>query len=178
MTQDIKTDQIDDDRALAGIGYPRTTRHLIPGKNIQEDSLLATDYLNHFNEIIMLLDIIPSMPECFEDMRDWKPKTYQAHFFDTNFQNKDLAVHAYYNAPARYRQPFDQVVSRMDSLLVQTLSELCAAVDANDEEAIKVICTSVGPRLRRLGDVAGAIINGNAMTVEKGEIEKLLAEAT
>lgn len=176
MTQNVEINQIDDDRALGGIGYPRTTRRLVPGKNIQEDSLLATDYLNHFNEMIMLLEIIPSMPDCFEDMRDWKPKSYQAHFTDTNFQNKDLAVHAYYNAPARYRQPFDQVVSRMDSLLVQALTELCAAVDANDTETTEVICAAVGPRLRRLGDVAGAIINGNAMTVEEDEIEQLLAE--
>jgi hypothetical protein len=176
VAQDVEIDQVDDDRALGGIGYPRTTRRLVPGKNIQEDSLLATDYLNHFNEIIMLLEIIPSMPDCFEDMRDWKPKTYQAHFIETNFQNKDLAVHAYYNAPARYRQPFDQVVGRMDALLVHALSELSAAVDAHDTETIEVICASVGPRLRRLGDVAGAIINGNAMTVEENEIETLLAE--
>ena len=24
---------------------------------------LATDYLNHYNEIVMLLDLVPSMPE-------------------------------------------------------------------------------------------------------------------
>jgi len=176
VTQNLEINQIDDDRALGGIGYPRTTRRLVPGKNIQEDSLLATDYLNHFNEMIMLLEIIPSMPDCFDDMRDWKPKSYQAHFIDTNFQNKDLAVHAYYNAPARYRQPFDQVVNRMDNLLVQALTELSASVDANDTETTEVICAAVGPRLRRLGDVAGAIINGNAMTVEEDEIEQLLSE--
>ena len=29
----------------------------VRGKNINEETLLATDYLNHFNEIIMLFDI-------------------------------------------------------------------------------------------------------------------------
>ena len=37
------------------------------GTNIDPQTLLATDYLNHFNEIVMLLELIPDMPECFED---------------------------------------------------------------------------------------------------------------
>ena len=54
--------------ALPQIAY---IARLVRGKNINETSLLATDYLNHFNEIIMLLDMIPSMPECLEDARGW-----------------------------------------------------------------------------------------------------------
>ena len=32
--------------------------------NINPKTRLASDYLNHFNEAIMLLDLLPSMPEC------------------------------------------------------------------------------------------------------------------
>jgi hypothetical protein len=35
--------------------------------NINPQSGLATDYLNHFNEAIMLLEMIPDMPDCVED---------------------------------------------------------------------------------------------------------------
>ena len=39
------------------------TEHLrahTKGTNVNEETLLTTDYLNHFNEIIMLLEIVPS----------------------------------------------------------------------------------------------------------------------
>lgn len=35
--------------------------------NINPRTGLATDYLNHFNEAVMLLEMIPDMPECAED---------------------------------------------------------------------------------------------------------------
>ena len=37
--------------------------------NINPETGLASDYLNHFNEAIMLLDMIPALPECTEDFR-------------------------------------------------------------------------------------------------------------
>ncbi len=51
---------------------PRETRdylafqHKVRGTNINEQTLLATDYLNHFNEIAMMLEMIPDMPEFLE----------------------------------------------------------------------------------------------------------------
>jgi hypothetical protein len=41
--------------------------------NINPRTGLATDYLNHFNEAIMLLEMIPDMPECAEDFLGWQP---------------------------------------------------------------------------------------------------------
>ena len=48
--------------------------------NINPRTGLATDYLNHFNEAIMLLEMIPDMPECFEDFLGWQPLSYAEHF--------------------------------------------------------------------------------------------------
>jgi len=35
--------------------------------NINPPTGLATDYLNHFSEAVMLLEMVPVMPECAED---------------------------------------------------------------------------------------------------------------
>ena len=48
--------------------------------NINPKTGLATDYLNHFNEAIMLLEMIPSMPECTGDFLAWEPLSYAEHF--------------------------------------------------------------------------------------------------
>ena len=54
--------------------------------NINPRTGLATDYLNHFNEAIMLLEMIPDMPECAEDFLLWYPLSYREHFTASQFQ--------------------------------------------------------------------------------------------
>ena len=37
---------------------------------------LANDYLNLFNELVMMLEQIPQMPELLQDLLAWKPVSY------------------------------------------------------------------------------------------------------
>lgn len=85
-------------------------RSLVIGKNINPETLLATDYLNHFNEVIMLLEMTPDMPECFEDIKAWAPKGYEQHFRDSGFAEKELAILAYRHSPSQYRTAFDSTI--------------------------------------------------------------------
>ena len=45
--------------------------------NINPATGLATDYLNHFNEAIMLLEMLSSCPECRADFLGWRPTSYR-----------------------------------------------------------------------------------------------------
>ena len=81
---------------------------------------LSTDYLNHFNEIVMLIEMVPDMPDMIEDCRLWHPKSYQQHFRDSGFSEKDLAIEAYDHVPNKFRTPFEATIAK--SLLVQTMA--------------------------------------------------------
>src|SRR5271156_4910600 len=85
--------------------------------NINPRTRLATDYLNHFNEAVMLLEMIPDMPECAEDFLAWKPLSYAEHFTASNFKARDLAIEAYNTADARIRTDFDNITSAITSIL-------------------------------------------------------------
>src|SRR3954467_9650430 len=63
--------------------------------NINPKTGLATDYLNHFNEAIMLLDLLPQMPECIVELIGWEPLSYQEHFTASNLKDRELAIAAY-----------------------------------------------------------------------------------
>ena len=108
--------------------HSRTLARLVKGKNINEETLLATDYLNHFNEIVMLLDMVPTMPECLDDAKAWAPKSYEQHFQDSVFADKDLAILAYQNAPPQFREPFDDTVAAMNALVAEGLTSIEASV--------------------------------------------------
>jgi hypothetical protein len=47
--------------------------HRLQGSNVNPLTLLATDYLNHFNEIVMIFGIVGDCPECLEDAAAWQP---------------------------------------------------------------------------------------------------------
>lgn len=99
---------------------------MLAAANINPESFLATDYLNHYNEIVMLLEMIPDMPELLEDAGEWAPKSYQQHFIDSGFQAKDLAIKAYETAPYSYRTAFEAICTEMDKIIKSTLNGLAA----------------------------------------------------
>src|ERR1700687_5186756 len=85
--------------------------------NINPRTGLATDYLNHFNEAIMLLEMIPDIPDCAEDFLAWYPLSYAEHFTLSNFKARDLAIEAYELADTSTRAEFDNITSTMTSIL-------------------------------------------------------------
>src|SRR5579859_1732062 len=96
--------------------------------NINPRTGLATDYLNHFNEAIMLLEMIPDMPECAEDFLGWQPLSYTEHFTASNFKARDLAIAAYDSADAGIRAAFDSTTSAMTSILNEVSAAMRGAV--------------------------------------------------
>src|ERR1700731_1437007 len=85
--------------------------------NINPRTGLATDYLNHFNEAVMLLEMIPDMPECAEDFLVWRPRSYAEHFTASNLKARDLAISAYNTADIRVSTEFDNATSAITSIL-------------------------------------------------------------
>ncbi len=81
--------------------------------NINPRTGLATDYLNHFNEAIMLLEMIPDLPESAEEFLRWHPRSYREHFMASNFRARELAIEAYDSADASIRAEFDNITSAM-----------------------------------------------------------------
>lgn len=144
------------------------------GTNINEQTLLATDYLNHFNEIVMLLEMIPDMPDCLEEAKEWRPKSYQDHFRDSSFSDKNLAVAAYDHSPARYRELFEETVSRMDQIVEVSIGRIEALLPNDDKEALAHVTTRASRGLQKLIDVCSAIIHGSEPTVDQDEIDELL----
>src|ERR1051326_4470707 len=102
--------------------------------NINPRTGLATDYLNHFNEAIMLLEMIPDMPECADDFLQWRPLSYAEHFIASNFQARDLAVSAYEAADPEIRAEFDQITGTMTNILT-AVSEAMGQVQQDKTRA-------------------------------------------
>jgi hypothetical protein len=132
---------------------------LLRAANINPRTGLATDYLNHFNEAIMLLEMIPDMPECAEDFLSWRPLSYTEHFRASNFKARDLAIAAYEAANAGIRAEFDNVTSAMTSILSAVIE---AMRDAQADKTRARLAEQATGWVKPLVTQAGGIINGDA----------------
>jgi hypothetical protein len=92
--------------------------------NIHPETRLATDYLNHFNEVIMLLELVPSMPDCIDDVLIWQPASYEEHFQRSHYRDKDLAIAAFEQAPVGARRRFLALVDEMNAVMLDTIEQL------------------------------------------------------
>jgi len=127
--------------------------------NINPRTGLATDYLNHFNEAIMLLEMIPYVPECADDFLEWHPLTYSEHFTASNFKARDLAIAAYESADAKIRAEFDNITSAMTSILTAVSA---AMREARQDKTRATLAQQATGWVKPLVMQAGGVINGGA----------------
>ena len=129
--------------------------------NINPATGLATDYLNHFNEAVMLLEMLSMCPDCLDDFRDWRPLSYREHFEASGFKGRDMAIAAYDAAEPSRRDCLDTLAGTMSAVLEATRMAMSADIPQASAIALaERAATLLRPPIARAG--AGAVINGDA----------------
>jgi hypothetical protein len=158
--EDISREDIIAAFRSAMIGHFRSH---VPGTNINEATLIASDYLNHFHELVMLLEAIGSEPKEFaNDLLSWHPLTYEQHFSESGFRDKNLAIAAYRRAPPQIRARFDEAVARLHGEALTIVGEVANELGKRNGRLDKT-CEKAAQRLRVLIEEANAIANGETL---------------
>jgi hypothetical protein len=136
--------------------------------NINPQTGLATDYLNHFNEAIMMIELAPQVPDCIEDLRAWRPLSYCEHFAASNFRERELAMAAYHQADPTLCRRLDEIVACMNALLLATTAAMAAA----PPDGLAALAAEALVQLRPLVARASAAIHGaGAATVATADAD-------
>ena len=106
-----------DPAAPAGASPPTSGNS---GPKINPLTGLSTDYLNHFTEAVMVLEMVGTMPECLEDLLAWQPKTYAEHFAASRFSNRDAIVDAYHATDPAMRAALDCTAELLNAMVKRT----------------------------------------------------------
>lgn len=149
---------------LSGVSAADDARAaLLRAANINPRTGLATDYLNHFNEAVMLLDMIPDLPDCVGDFLAWRPLSYREHFTASCFSGRDLAISAYDRADPAIRAEFDDITTTMTSILT-AVGEAMRQVRHDESRAL--LAGQAAGWVKPLVTLAGALINGASNDVD------------
>lgn len=156
--------------ADAGTPGAEARHRLLLDANINPHTGLATDYLNHFNEAIMLLEMIPDIPECAADFLTWQPIGYREHFAASNFKARELAIVTYDSTDPALRAEFDNLTGTMTSILTAVGA---AMREAKQDRTRAILAQQATGWVKPLVTLAGSMINGTGNSADVDSIMKL-----
>lgn len=157
-------------------------REAAPGRtdaNINPATGLATDYLNHFIEAIMLLEMAATCPDLIDDLHAWRPMSYREHFLASKFKGRDRAIAAYESAGPAARAGLDGLTATMTTVIEATRTTI-----SNDLSPLATgpLAERAAAWLKILVTRAGAVINGEIDVAQPGEaqaaVDRLMRQTT
>jgi hypothetical protein len=99
--------------------------------NINPATGLATDYLNHYNEVAMLIASLADTPEISEQVLEWRPVGYAAHFRLTGFRDRDLAAATFDAVPSAVKTRFFAARRELELAIIEVQDLIEAAPQAS-----------------------------------------------
>ena len=129
------------------------------GPNINPATGLSTDYLNHFTEAVMVLEMVGTMPECLDDLR-LGGEDLPEHFAASHFSNRDAIIAAYQSADPAVRAALDRTSDVLNAMVWRTRELVLQHIGTAEVEAI----ARRAPRPAAAADrPRAALINGTAL---------------
>jgi hypothetical protein len=148
-------------------------RERVSGTTIDSSTLLSTDYFNLFNEVIMLLGMLPDMPDMLDEVSAWEFKTYAQHFETSGLAFAPLAIEAYPHAPASALTSFEQNIEKMRSMIEEAKLVLRAELAGGDMDVFAGRAIRYSMELQRLVDTGSAIVHGQEAVLNQNAIDDL-----
>ncbi len=141
---------------------------------------LSTDYLNRFNEALMLIELAATDDSVIDDLTAWVCLGYREHFLASNLRCAAETVRAYDQVEAGRRRGFEQTCAAM-TRLIRTMTALLSEKPHPPE--LPLIVEVASESLRKLIGRTTHFINANGTidltTVEdrslQADVDALLA---
>ena len=122
---------------------------------------LANDYLNLFNEIVMLVEQLPTMTKLFNYIQPLTKNTYRDYFHRSVLPGRLSALETYDKLEPRFRREFETLVEELDRRSTGAVAVVRRQFKAGgeDNEALAPICEKAGATIREVLDKATMLVN-------------------
>jgi hypothetical protein len=139
--------------------------------NVNPATGLATDYLNLFNEALMLISMVGEAPELLDELADWEPASYVEHLRGSGFQHRDVVIAAYEAADLTLRTDFDAAARELCGSVDAAVTRLSALHDTKQplEQAAQELMAQLQAEIASLS----AMINGGGVSSSQDAIDAL-----
>lgn len=135
---------------------------------------LANDYLNVFNEILLLIEFLPSMPEMTDEALAWRPRSYCDYFRESAIPGAHDALRAYDEVDPDVRREFESILSRLTEIASRAQAEVeRQSGGPNYPDSVARACEETAEAMRAgLSYVSRLINEGRAAGAGRSRLSK------
>lgn len=84
---------------------------------------VANDYLNHFNEVLLLIENLPVMlPEMVDEILGWAPISYREYFEKSRLPGSAKALQIYDGLDPEFRKYFEGQIDALNGLALASIA--------------------------------------------------------
>ncbi|MGE3229814.1 MAG: hypothetical protein AB7J30_10310 [Hyphomicrobium sp.] len=88
---------------------------------------IANDYLNHFNEVLLLIENLPTLlPEMLDELLEWRPVTYREYFAKSQLPGSAAALEIYETLDPAFRQDFENIIDGVNAMATASIDVIRA----------------------------------------------------
>lgn len=145
--------------------------HACAKELVNPASGIANDYLNHFNEILLLIEHLPIMlPEMVDEILQWRPKTYREYFEQSPLPGSAETLKIYDRLPENFRDYFEAKIAELNAFAIESVDVISKHRQPNGEinpEDVEEFCARTSEAMRNaLAQAADIVNHGQARPVE------------
>lgn len=141
--------------------------------HLNPDTGLSTDFLNQYNELVMMLDLAASDPEILQELSGWYPKSYCEHFENSRLRDWNKAVDAYHIAPRVVRSRLNALSGELNMLALAGLGSLQSALRSGPTTGIGYAAQALSEEMRSYIERLMVIIDGDKYSNQQADIDAL-----
>jgi purine-binding chemotaxis protein CheW len=142
---------------------------------------IANDYLNHFNEVFLLIENLPILlPEMLDELMAWKPVTYREYFQKSLLPGSAQAIAIYDRLDEGFRNEFEAIIKSVNAIAlasVQVIGNHRSPSGEIDPEQVSEFCENSSRAMRSaLNRAADLVNNGRGEVIETPQemVERIL----
>src|SRR5262245_7715696 len=142
---------------------------------------IANDYLNHFNEVFLLIENLPILlPEMLDELIAWNPVTYREYFQKSLLPGSAQAIEIYDNLDEDFRNEFETIIKGVNAIAlasVQVIANHRSPSGEIDPEQVSEFCENSARAMRSaLNRAADLVNNGRGQVIETPQemVERIL----
>jgi hypothetical protein len=135
---------------------------------------IANDYLNHFNEALLLIENLPALlPEMIDEMLAWRPVGYREYFTNSPLPGSVATLQIYDTLDDDFRSDFESMVLILNKIVTESIAVITAARKPDgtlEPEEVTDVCETLSAKLRRVLDRTADLVNhGYAPPLERAQ---------
>jgi hypothetical protein len=142
---------------------------------------IANDYLNHFNEILLLIENLPTLlPEMLDELLEWKPVTYREYFSKSQLPGSVRALQIYDGLDENFRRDFESIIDGINAMALASIEVIRAHRSQTgdlDPSRVSEFCENASSAIRSaLNRAADLVNNGRTSAAEspQGMADRLI----